>query len=57
MSQFGRHRGGEAGEFRVLGAWEQVVPGLPSVFVYRETGAEVQVLRFLHSARLWPRRF
>ncbi len=42
---------------RVFGTRELVVSGLPYLIVYRETDVEVQVLRVLHSSRLWPRHF
>ena len=33
---------------------EIVVPGLPYVIVYREMGADLQILRIRHAAQLWP---
>ncbi len=52
--ELARHPGkGRPG--RIAGTRELLIPGLPYIVVYREKDAEAQVLRVLHSARLWPR--
>ena len=46
---------GRAG--RVLGTRELVIGGTQYMLPYRVVGDEVQILRVLHGARKWPRRF
>lgn len=41
---------------RVPGTRELIVPGTPYIIPYRVKGETVQVLRFYHSSRRWPKR-
>ena len=42
---------------RVLGTRELVVGGTPYILPYRVRGEAVEILRFFHGARKWPKRF
>jgi len=42
---------------RVHGTRELVISGLPFIVPYRVRGGKVEILRVLHSARLWPKKF
>ncbi len=39
---------------RVAGTREIIVPATPYIVIYRDRGAEVQVLRVLHATQRWP---
>jgi len=39
---------------RVLGTRELVIGHLPYIIAYRVRGADVEILRVLHTARAWP---
>jgi addiction module RelE/StbE family toxin len=42
---------------RVHGTRELVVSDTPFVVPYRVVGSEIEILRVLHGARDWPKRF
>lgn len=42
---------------RVHGTRELVVANTPIVVPYRVVGSEIEILRVLHGARDWPKRF
>ncbi len=42
---------------RIPGTRELVVPGLPYILPYRQRGDRIEILRVMHAARRWPRRF
>jgi toxin ParE1/3/4 len=46
---------GRAG--RVAGTRELVVTGTPYLVPYRVKNDRIEILRVLHGARMWPRRF
>ena len=39
---------------RVLGTRELVIGHLPYIIAYRVRGADLEILRVLHSSRAWP---
>lgn len=39
------------------GTRELVIPGLPYIVAYRTRGEVVEILRVLHTSRMWPERF
>ena len=42
---------------RVEGTRELIISGLPYIVPYRIRGNTVEILRVLHTSRLWPERF
>jgi toxin ParE1/3/4 len=42
---------------RVKGTRELVIPGTPYIAAYRIKNDVVEILRVLHGARKWPKRF
>ena len=39
---------------RVLGTRELVIGHLPYIIAYRMRGTDLEILRVLHSSRIWP---
>jgi plasmid stabilization system protein ParE len=42
---------------RVSGTRELIIPDMPYLVPYRVRSGDVEILRVLHAARRWPRRF
>jgi plasmid stabilization system protein ParE len=42
---------------RVPGTRELIIPTLPFIVPYRVRGGAIEILRVMHSARQWPKRF
>jgi len=42
---------------RIHGTRELVIGGLPFIIPYRVRAGKVEILRVLHSARQWPKKF
>jgi len=42
---------------RVAGTRELVIPSTPFIVPYRVMSDEIQILRVIHGARTWPKKF
>lgn len=42
---------------RRAGTRELVIPGLPYIVAYRTRSETIEILRVLHTSRMWPERF